>query len=112
MYARCQDPYAETPDGYQTALHFGEATWGTCQTIRHRPCRSPPKNRRVGSRLLMATCAHRAAAMQVTHSSLHNARDRKSYSTGSELNGIEGVGVEDWERVRENVAGNAVLRSS
>jgi TIR domain len=28
------------------------------------------------------------------------------------LNGIEGVGVEDWERVRENVAGNSVLRSS
>jgi hypothetical protein len=27
------------------------------------------------------------------------------------LNGIEGVGVEDWKRVRENVAGNAVLRS-
>ena len=60
--------------------------------------------------------------MRVTHASLHNARDRKSYSTGSDvsevqfrikkLNGIEGVGVEDWERVRENVAGNAVLRSS
>jgi TIR domain len=28
------------------------------------------------------------------------------------LNGIEGVGVEDWERVRENVAGNTVLRSA
>lgn len=28
------------------------------------------------------------------------------------LNGIEGVSVEDWERVRENVAGNDALRSS
>ena len=28
------------------------------------------------------------------------------------LNGIEGVAVEDWERVRENVAGNTVLRSA
>jgi hypothetical protein len=28
------------------------------------------------------------------------------------MNGIEGVGVEDWERVRENAAGNTVLRSS
>jgi len=27
------------------------------------------------------------------------------------LNGVEGVGADDWERVRENVAGNAVLRS-
>jgi hypothetical protein len=46
----------------------------------------------------------------------------RTISTGSEvpevqfrikkLNGIGGVGVEDWERVRENVAGNAVLRSS
>jgi hypothetical protein len=46
----------------------------------------------------------------------------RTISTGSDasevlfriqkLNGIEGVGVEDWERVRENVAGNAVLRSS
>ena len=46
----------------------------------------------------------------------------RTISTGSEaaevlfrierLNGIEGVGIEDWERIRENVAGNAVLRSS
>jgi len=46
----------------------------------------------------------------------------RTISTGSDvsevlfrierLNGIEGVGVEDWERVRENVAGNAALRSS
>ena len=46
----------------------------------------------------------------------------RTISTGSDvsevqfrikkLNGIEGVGVEDWERVRENVAGDAVLRSS
>jgi TIR domain-containing protein len=46
----------------------------------------------------------------------------RTISTGSDasevlfriekLNGVEGVGVEDWERVRENVAGNAVLRSS
>lgn len=28
------------------------------------------------------------------------------------LNGIEGVSVDDWGRVRENVAGNAILRSS
>lgn len=28
------------------------------------------------------------------------------------LNSIEGVGIEDWERVRENVAGNAAIRSS
>jgi hypothetical protein len=28
------------------------------------------------------------------------------------LNAIEGVSVEDWERVRENIAGNDVLRSS
>src|SRR6266478_4225623 len=77
--ARCQGPYAETPDGYQTARRFAEATWGTYQTIRHRPCRSPPKNRHVGSRLLMVTCALQAAAMRVPHTSLHNARDRKSY---------------------------------
>lgn len=46
----------------------------------------------------------------------------RTISTGSDvsevlfriekLNGVEGVGVEDWERVRENVAGNIVLRSS
>ena len=28
------------------------------------------------------------------------------------LNGIEGVGIEDWERVRENVVGNVLLHSS
>jgi len=28
------------------------------------------------------------------------------------LNSIEGVGVEDWERIRENVAGNSLLVSS
>jgi hypothetical protein len=46
----------------------------------------------------------------------------RTISTGSDvsevlfridkLNGIDGVGIEDWERVRENVAGNAVLRAS
>jgi TIR domain len=46
----------------------------------------------------------------------------RTISTGSDisevlfrierLNSIEGVGIEDWERVRENVAGNTVLRSS
>jgi hypothetical protein len=46
----------------------------------------------------------------------------RTISTGSDvsealfriekLNGIDGVGIEDWERVRENVAGNGVLRSS
>jgi hypothetical protein len=46
----------------------------------------------------------------------------RTISTGSDvsealfriekLNSIEGVGVEDWERVRENVAGSAVLRTS
>jgi hypothetical protein len=46
----------------------------------------------------------------------------RTISTGSDisevifriekLNGIEGVGIEDWERVRENVAGNATLRAS
>ncbi|HVY12922.1 MAG TPA: toll/interleukin-1 receptor domain-containing protein [Alphaproteobacteria bacterium] len=46
----------------------------------------------------------------------------RTISTGSDvpivlfriekLNEIQGVGMEDWERVRENVAGNAVLRAS
>jgi hypothetical protein len=46
----------------------------------------------------------------------------RTISTGSDLSealfridkliGIQGVGLEDWERVRENVAGNTVLRSS
>jgi hypothetical protein len=46
----------------------------------------------------------------------------RTISTGSDifearsriemLSNVQGVGVEDWERVRENVAGNALLRSS
>jgi hypothetical protein len=46
----------------------------------------------------------------------------RTISTGSDVSellfrinklyGIEGVGVEDWERIRENVAGNNVLSSS
>jgi hypothetical protein len=46
----------------------------------------------------------------------------RTISTGSDetellfrierLNAIEGVGVEDWERIRENLAGNPLLRTS
>src|SRR5258708_17141199 len=40
-----------------------------------------PKNRHVGSRLLMATRALQAAAMRVPHALLHNTRDRKSHKS-------------------------------
>lgn len=69
-------------------------------------------------------------AAEVFRTICANARTRgrmiesltRTISTGSDvsevlfriekLNGIEGIGTEDWERVRENVAGNAVLVSS
>src|ERR1700704_2109316 len=38
-----------------------------------------PKNRHVGSRLLMVSRVLQTAAMRVPHASLHNTRDRKSH---------------------------------